>query len=153
MHGRGCILARLCNIFLISPLFVILVSVTNQLSQRDKQIVYRVRSAPRWSWPSFFILDQSKYSCWSYHQKGQGFQHLWKSRLLSKYYRKPYKKETTAPTIAVVSNEYHLYCTKFCAKKLGYSVYTIVAPTFNWLLTINYFIREAPAVVKTWLTS
>jgi hypothetical protein len=33
-HGRGCILARLCNIFLISPLFVVLVPVTNQLSQR-----------------------------------------------------------------------------------------------------------------------
>ncbi len=63
------------------------------------------------------------------------------------------KKETTAPTIAVVSSEYHLYRAKLCAEKLGYSVYTIAAPTSNWLLKINYFLREAPAVVKTWLTS
>ena len=63
------------------------------------------------------------------------------------------KKETTAPTIAVVSSEYHLYRAKLWAKKLGYSVYTIAAPTSNWLSKINHFLRKAPVIVKTWLTS
>ena len=61
-------------------------------------------------------------------------------------------KETTAPVIAVVSSEYHLYRAKLIANKLGVHVYAIAAPTSNWLLKINYFLREAPAVVKTWLT-
>ena len=66
--------------------------------------------------------------------------------------RKDSEKKTTEPLIAVVSSEYHLYRAKICAEKLGYSVYTIAAPTSNWLLKINYFLREAPAVVKAWLT-
>ncbi len=62
------------------------------------------------------------------------------------------KKETTDLSVAVVSSEYHLFRARLCAQKLGYSVYTIAAPTSNWLLKINYFLREAPAVIKTWLT-
>ncbi len=62
------------------------------------------------------------------------------------------KNETTELSVAVVSSEYHLYRAKLCAQKLGHSVYTIAAPTSNWLLKINYFLREAPAIVKTWLT-
>ena len=62
------------------------------------------------------------------------------------------KKETTELTVAVVSSEYHLFRAKLCAQKLGYSIYTIAAPTSNWLLKINYFLREVPAVIKLLLT-
>lgn len=62
------------------------------------------------------------------------------------------KKETTTPKIAVVSSEYHLYRAKIIAQKLGYHVYGIAAPTSNFFLKLNYFLRESLAVVKTWLT-
>ena len=55
------------------------------------------------------------------------------------------------PVIAIVSSEYHIFRAKLIAKELGYDVYALAAPTSNWLLKINYFLREAPALVKTWL--
>lgn len=55
------------------------------------------------------------------------------------------------PVIAIVSSEYHIFRAKLIAKKLGHDVYALAAPTSNWLLKINYFLREAPALVKTWL--
>lgn len=54
------------------------------------------------------------------------------------------------PVIAIVSSEYHIFRAKLIAKELGYDVYALAAPTSNWLLKINYFLREAPALVKTW---
>lgn len=60
--------------------------------------------------------------------------------------------QSAAPSVAVLSSEYHLYRAKLIAQSLGYSVSTIAAPTSNWLLKINYFLREAPAVIKAWLT-
>lgn len=63
------------------------------------------------------------------------------------------KKETTDnPIIAVVSSEYHLYRAKYIANELGYTTYGIAAPTSNFLLKINYFLREALAVIKMWIT-
>ena len=55
------------------------------------------------------------------------------------------------PIVAIVSSEYHIFRAKLIAQELGYDVYALAAPTSNWLLKINYFLREAPALVKTWL--
>lgn len=54
------------------------------------------------------------------------------------------------PIVAIVSSEYHIFRSKLIARELGYDVYALAAPTSNWLLKINYFLREAPALVKTW---
>ncbi len=53
-------------------------------------------------------------------------------------------------TVAIVSSEYHIFRAKLIAKNLGHDVYALAAPTTNWLLKINYFLREVPALVKTW---
>lgn len=60
-------------------------------------------------------------------------------------------KETTTPIVAVVSSEYHLYRAKWIGKQLGYDLYGIAAPTSYFLLKINYFLREALAMVKVYL--
>ncbi len=62
------------------------------------------------------------------------------------------EKEAKNPVVAIVSSEYHLFRAQLIARHLGYDVYTLAAPTSKWLLKVNYFLREAPAVVKTWLT-
>ena len=62
------------------------------------------------------------------------------------------EQESSNATVAIVSSEYHLYRAKLIANHLGYDVYTVAAPTSKWLLKINYFLREAPAVIKTRLT-
>lgn len=59
---------------------------------------------------------------------------------------------SSQPIIAIITSEYHIYRSKLIAKHLGYTVYAIAAPTTNWLSKINYFLREAPALIKTWLT-
>ena len=55
------------------------------------------------------------------------------------------------PIVAIVSSEYHIFRAKFIANQLGHNVYALAAPTSNWLLKINYFLREVPALVKTWI--
>lgn len=61
------------------------------------------------------------------------------------------EKETTDPVVAVVSSEYHLYRAKYIAEKLGYTVFGVASPTSNLLIKINYFLREAPAMIKAYL--
>lgn len=61
------------------------------------------------------------------------------------------QKETNAASVAIVSSEYHLYRAKYLARELGFSAYGIAAPTSGFLLKVNYFLREALAVLKTWL--
>jgi len=61
------------------------------------------------------------------------------------------QKETAAPSVAIVSSEYHLYRAKWIARKLVYDPTGLAAPTSSFLLKINYFLREALAVLKVWL--
>lgn len=61
------------------------------------------------------------------------------------------QKETTAPSVAIVSSEYHLYRAKWIARRLGYHPAGLAAPTSGFFLKINYFLREALAVLKAWL--
>ena len=59
-------------------------------------------------------------------------------------------EQSNDPIVAIVSSGYHLFRAKWITKELGHNVYALAAPTSNWLLKINYFLREAPALVKTW---
>lgn len=53
--------------------------------------------------------------------------------------------------VAIVSSEYHLYRAKFIASELGAQPLGVAGHTSNTVLMINYFIREAAAVVSTWI--
>ena len=55
------------------------------------------------------------------------------------------------PTVAIVSNEFHLYRAKYMAKEQGYDVKVIAAETYSAVLKLNYFIREAFAVWYMWV--
>jgi len=55
------------------------------------------------------------------------------------------------PTVAIVSNEFHLYRAKYMAKEQGYDVKVIAAETYSPVLKLNYFIREAFAVWYMWV--
>lgn len=59
--------------------------------------------------------------------------------------------DASTQSIGVVSSEYHLYRAKIMAAALGYSVAGIPAHTSILPLKLNYFIREAFAVVYLWL--
>ena len=61
------------------------------------------------------------------------------------------EKETTDPVVAVVSSEYHLYRAKYIAEKLGYTRVWRCLANSNLLIKINYFLREAPAMIKAYL--
>ncbi len=49
---------------------------------------------------------------------------------------------------AVVSSSYHLYRAKLLARQLGVEVSGVAASPGNPFVSLNYFIREAPAVWK-----
>lgn len=53
--------------------------------------------------------------------------------------------------IAVVSSEYHLYRAQYLARTMGVEVHGVAACTSNIALRANYFIREAFAVLYTWV--
>ena len=50
--------------------------------------------------------------------------------------------------VAVVSSSYHLFRAKLIASGLGVDVSGVAAFPGNPVVTVNYFIREAPAVWK-----
>lgn len=53
--------------------------------------------------------------------------------------------------IAVLSSEYHLYRAKFMARQLGAQPLGVAGHTSNFVLMVNYFIREAFAIVYLWI--
>ena len=53
--------------------------------------------------------------------------------------------------IAVVSSEYHLCRAQYLAQTMGVEVHGIAARTSNIALRVNYFIREAFAVLYNWV--
>lgn len=54
-------------------------------------------------------------------------------------------------TIAVVSSEYHLCRAKYLAQEAGAEVYGVAGRTTLPVLRINYFLREALAMVYLWI--
>lgn len=53
--------------------------------------------------------------------------------------------------IAIASNDYHLYRAKYMARELGAEPVGIAARTPYPVLSANYFIREAAAVLLMWI--
>lgn len=53
--------------------------------------------------------------------------------------------------IAIVSAEYHLYRAKYFASELGCNSVGVAAKTSIFPLKVNYFIREAIAVLYIWI--
>ncbi|NCB50752.1 MAG: YdcF family protein [Clostridia bacterium] len=53
--------------------------------------------------------------------------------------------------VAIVTSEYHLYRAKLMAEDLGVEAYGVAGHTSMPTLMLNYFIREAFAVVYYWL--
>lgn len=53
--------------------------------------------------------------------------------------------------VALVSSEYHLYRAGYMAKELGAVPLGVAAQTTKPILKINYFIREAAAVMALWI--
>ena len=53
------------------------------------------------------------------------------------------RSNNPAPTIAVVSSEYHLFRAKLIAKSLDMEIHTVAAHTTYFTVKLNYFIREA----------
>lgn len=53
--------------------------------------------------------------------------------------------------IAVLSSEYHLYRAQYLARGMGVELHGVAAHTSNVVLMVNYFIREAFAVLYTWI--
>ncbi|NLV86199.1 MAG: YdcF family protein [Clostridiales bacterium] len=58
--------------------------------------------------------------------------------------------DPSGPT-ALVSSEYHLYRAKYMAGELGAEPLGVAAETTKPLLKVNYFIREAAAVLAMWI--
>lgn len=52
--------------------------------------------------------------------------------------------------LAVVSSEYHLYRAQYLGRTMGLEVHGVAARTSKPVLMVNYFIREAFAVLYTW---
>ena len=59
--------------------------------------------------------------------------------------------EPSGAEIAVVSSEYHLYRAQYLARGMGVELHGVAAHTSNPTLMVNYFIREAFAVLYTWV--
>ncbi len=53
--------------------------------------------------------------------------------------------------VAIVSSEYHLYRAKYMAKQLGAQPFGVAGKTSYPILRLNYFIREAAAVLYLWV--
>ncbi len=53
-----------------------------------------------------------------------------------------------APSVGIVSSEYHMFRATYLAQKAGYTVSGVPAETGIVISRINYFIREAPAMLK-----
>lgn len=53
--------------------------------------------------------------------------------------------------VALVSSEYHLYRAKYMAGQLGAEALGVAAKTTKPVLMVNYFIREAAAVLAMWI--
>jgi len=59
--------------------------------------------------------------------------------------------EPESARIALVSSEYHLYRAQYLARSMGVQVHGVAARTSKPVLMVNYFIREAFAVLYTWV--
>lgn len=59
--------------------------------------------------------------------------------------------EPSCAEIAVLSSEYHLYRAKYLARGMGVELHGVAACTSKPVLMVNYFIREAFAVMYTWV--
>ncbi|MGM9527829.1 MAG: YdcF family protein [Oscillospiraceae bacterium] len=53
--------------------------------------------------------------------------------------------------VAIVSSEYHLYRSKYIAAKLGAKPVGVAGHTNLPILRVNYFLREAAAVLVMWM--
>ena len=60
--------------------------------------------------------------------------------------------ETEPIRAAIVTSDFHLYRAVWIAQYYGMEAVGWTAPTGRWDLTLNYFMREAPAVLKMYLT-
>lgn len=60
-----------------------------------------------------------------------------------------YGLDTENATIAVVTNDFHAFRARLIAEKEGLTTIGISAELPWWWLTVNYYLREAFAVVKT----
>ena len=58
--------------------------------------------------------------------------------------------DPSAP-VAIVSSEYHLYRAKYMARELGAEPVGVAGKTSLPVLRLNYFIREAAAVLYLWV--
>ena len=58
------------------------------------------------------------------------------------------KSQDGSFSVAFVSSEYHLFRTRFLARMQDHDIYLIAAKTTRLVLRVNYFIREAPAMLK-----
>ena len=59
--------------------------------------------------------------------------------------------EPASAEMAVLSSEYHLYRAQYLARGMGVELHGVAAHTSNPVLMVNYFIREAFAVMYTWV--
>lgn len=59
--------------------------------------------------------------------------------------------EPSSAEIAVLSSEYHLYRARYLARGMGVELHGLAARTSKPVLMVNYFIREAFAVMYTWV--
>lgn len=59
--------------------------------------------------------------------------------------------EPESVRLAVVSSEYHLYRAQYLAGTMGLELHGVPAHTSKPVLMLNYFIREAFAVLYTWV--
>ena len=60
--------------------------------------------------------------------------------------------EPSTDLIAVVTNDFHIYRANFIAARQGYALVFGVPAELPWLhLEVNYYVREAFAMVKTLL--
>lgn len=58
--------------------------------------------------------------------------------------------EPAGAEIAVLSSEYHLCRAQYLARGMGVELHGVAARTGNPVLMVNYFIREAFAMMYTW---
>jgi len=57
-------------------------------------------------------------------------------------------QDSEEPAVGIVSSEYHIFRAVYLAQKAGYTVAGVPAETGIVISRINYFIREAPAMLK-----
>lgn len=60
-------------------------------------------------------------------------------------------RESDPYTVAIITNEFHLYRAKWIAKKLGMETIGISVSTYPWPLRMNYYFREIFSMLYQWL--